>query len=119
MTEIPSGKVIEYLENAKDGAVLTAPIARENLYDLGQTLLLQTQHQKAVHEGGIHRRAGADATRLFSDNPMVDALSGRFGPSFVGDVETLWSIRDILDKGFRYILVPTDEAQTIQYFTEF
>ena len=49
---------------------------------------------------------------------MVDALSGRFGPSFVGDVETLWSIRDILDKGFRYILVPTDEAQTIQYFTD-
>ena len=118
VTEIPSGQVIEYLAQAEDGAVFTAPIAKENLHDLGLTLLLQTQHHKAVHEGGIHRRAGVQATQLFNQNPMVDSLSGRFGPSFVGDVETLWSIRDLLDKGYRYILVPNNELQTIQYFTD-
>lgn len=118
VTAMPTGEVIEYLQQADNGAVFTAPVARENLHDLGMTLLLQTQHHKAVHEGGIHRRAGKNATQLFNGNPMVDALSGRFGPSFVGDVETLWSIRDILDKGFRYILVPTSELETIQYFSD-
>ena len=67
---------------------------------------------------GHPRRAGAQATQLFNQNPMVDSLSGRFGPSFVGDVETLWSIRDLSDKGYRYILVPNNELQTIQYFTD-
>ena len=42
VTEVPSGKVIEYLAEADDGAVFTAPIAKENLHDLGRTLLLQT-----------------------------------------------------------------------------
>jgi hypothetical protein len=116
VTKIPSGTVVEYLRDAESGAVFTAPMARENLHDLGQVFLLQIQHEKPIHDGGIHRRAGKNATTLFSENPMVDALSGRFGPSYIGDIETLWSIRDLLDKGYKYIVVPIEESATIAYY---
>ena len=41
--------------------MLTLPASREELGDLGRLLLAQTYHGRPVQDGGIHRRAGAQA----------------------------------------------------------
>ena len=72
-TTIPQSPTLRRLRDMPDAAVFSFPIAKENLYDLGRVLLAQTIHEKPIHEGGIHRRAGFDATKR--DNYVVDGLS--------------------------------------------
>ena len=80
-TEISPSPTLRRLRDMPDAAVFTFPIAKENLHDLSKVLLAQTIHEKPIHEG-IHRRAGFEATQLFRDNYVVDALSGRWGPEY-------------------------------------
>ena len=68
MTQISQSPSLRTLRDLPDAAVFTFPIAKENLHDLGQVLLAQTIHEKPIHDGGIHRRAGHEATQLFREN---------------------------------------------------
>ena len=63
-TEISPSPTLRRLRDMPDAAVFTFPIAKENLHDLSMVLLAQTIHEKPIHEGGIHRRAGFEATQL-------------------------------------------------------
>ena len=98
-----------------DAAVFTFPIAKEDLHDLGQVLLTQTIHEKPIHEGGIHRRAGLDATRLFRDNYVVNELSGRWGPEFPSPLEGKMGLQYLRNIGYDYILVPSNERMAIAF----
>ena len=60
---------LQSLQAAPEGAVLAA-LAVENLHDLSQALVAQTQHAKPIQDGGIHRRIGGDAIQLFTENVL-------------------------------------------------
>ena len=100
------------------GAVFTFPIAKENLHDLSKVLLAQTIHEKPIHEGGIHRRAGFEATQLFRDNYVVDALSGRWGPEYPSTLEGKMGLQYLTQVGYRYILVLSENKEAISFAQE-
>ncbi|MFT5686572.1 MAG: hypothetical protein ACI8RZ_007528, partial [Myxococcota bacterium] len=117
-TPIPDSTVLTTLRDMPAGAVLTVPMERENLGDLGRLLLAQTVHGKPVHDGGIHRRAGAEATRLFDENPLVDGLSARGGPEWPGEAETAFGLTHIYSLDYRYILMPADTDEGLVWGRE-
>jgi len=109
--------VLEQLAAAPDGAVLVAPIEREHLGDLSLTLLTQTRHGKPIHDGGIHRRAGPEATLLFQSNEVVDGLS-TYGEPRVADPEsTEQSLEQLRRLEYRYLLVRATAYPTLQWAT--
>lgn len=117
-TTIPKSPTLRRLRDMPDAAVFTFPIAKENLYDLGQVLLAQTIHEKPIHEGGIHRRAGHDATQLFRDNYVVDGLSGRWGPEYPSTLEGKMGLHYLSNLGYDYILVPSPNKEAIAFAQE-
>ena len=115
-TPIPKdSSTLQYLAKLPDGAVFTFPIAKENLHDLGQVLLAQTIHGKPVHDGGIHRRAGFQATQLFRDNYVVDELSMRWNMTFPSQMESKLTFQYLYHLGYRYILAPSDNMSAVEY----
>ena len=117
-TTIPQSPTLRRLRDMPDAAVFSFPIAKENLYDLGRVLLAQTIHEKPIHEGGIHRRAGFDATQLFRDNYVVDGLSGRWGPDYPSTLEGNIGLNYLSNLGYDYILVPSHEKEAIAFAQE-
>lgn len=117
-TEISASPTLRRLRDMPDAAVFTFPIAKENLHDLSQVLLAQTIHEKPIHEGGIHRRAGFEATQLFRDNYVVDALSGRWGPEYPSTLEGKMGLRYLTQVGYRYVLVPSENKEAISFAQE-
>ena len=93
------------LQGEPTGAVLSAPLAVENLHDLSQALVAQTHHQKPIQDGGIHRRIGGDAIQLFSENALVSAMSHRDGPVLVQVQVADESAQALCDLGYRYLLL--------------
>ena len=114
-TEISPSPTLRRLRDMPDAAVFTFPIAKENLHDLSMVLLTQTIHEKPIHEGGIHRRAGFEATQLFRDNYVVDALSGRWGPEYPSTLEGKMGLRYLTQLGYRYVLVPSPNKDAVSF----
>lgn len=116
-TPIPDSSVLTTLRDLPEGAVLTAPMERENLGDLGRLLIAQTVHGKPVHDGGIHRRAGAESIMLFSENPLVDGVSAHGGPEWPGDAESAFGLTHLYSLGYRYLLIPADDEDGLAWAT--
>ena len=116
VTKSPQSEALQALREAEQGAVLFAPLAKENLHDISLALLSQTQHQKPFQDGGIHRRAGESATKLFAENPLVEAMSERQGANFIDEKTTQLAITNLKEKGFRYILVPSEAPKVQQWY---
>ena len=114
-TEISPSPTLRRLRDMPDAAVFTFPIAKENLHDLSMILLTQTIHEKPIHEGGIHRRAGFEAIQLFRDNYVVDALSGRLGPEYPSTLEGSMGIQYLTQLGYRYVLVPSTNKEAVSF----
>lgn len=117
-TPIPESVVLTTLRDMPPGAVFTAPMERENLGDLGRLLIAQTIHEKPVHDGGIHRRAGEEATRLFAENALVDGLSAQGGPEWPGEEDTARGLTQLYSLDYRYILMPTDAEEGLAWGLE-
>ena len=115
VTQISQSPSLRTLRDLPDAAVFTFPIAKENLHDLGQVLLAQTIHEKPIHDGGIHRRAGHEATLLFRENFVVDGLSGRWGPEFPSTLEGRLGLQHLQTLGYDYVLVPSTNLDAIAF----
>jgi hypothetical protein len=114
-TPRPGGPVLEQLAAAPDGAVLVAPIEGEHLGDLSLSLILQTVHGKPFQDGGIHRRAGSDATLLFDGNQAVGALAAFGGPELPGPESRATCFEHLRAIGYRYILVRASSHDVLQW----
>ncbi len=114
-TERPGGPVLEQLAAAPDGAVLVAPIEGEHLGDLSLSLILQTVHGKPFQDGGIHRRAGADATLLFEGNQAVEGLAAFGGPALPGPDARATCFEHLRAVGYRYVLVRASSHDVLQW----
>jgi hypothetical protein len=117
VTQIPESPALEYLAEQTYGAVFTYPIAREDLHDLGQVLLAQTVHGKPIHDGGIHGRAGLEATQLFRDNFMVDQLSDRLNVEYPTERESQVGFQHLYEQGYRYVLSFSAETEALKWGT--
>jgi hypothetical protein len=115
-TAIPRSSVIERLSELPAGAVLFAPLARENLHDISRALLSQTIHGKPIQDGGIHRRTSKDSLQLFVDNPLVYAMGGRSGPDLIPLIEGAKGLAMLREQGYSYVLVPSAEEPVVDYF---
>lgn len=115
LTKMPDSEVLEYLATQPDGAVFTYPIAREDLHDLGQVLLAQTVHGKPVHDGGIHGRAGFEATQLFRDNFVVDQLSARMEIEYPTEKEAKIGLQHLYEQGYRYVLCSVKSKEALDW----
>ena len=118
VTPVPKSPVLLELREMPPGAVLTAPMERENLGDLGRLLIAQTVHGKPVHDGGIHRRAGDEAVALFLENPVVDSLSLYGAPEWPGPVESAWGFTHLYGEGYRYLLMDASSEDGLIWATE-
>jgi hypothetical protein len=112
-TRLPVSPVLQDLRVEGQGAVLTAPAEAENLHDLGRLLLAQTVHGLPVHDGGIHRRAGEEATALFRENPLMEAISVRGEVRLPGPRATAWSLQHLQEQGYAHVLVPREEEDVM------
>jgi len=117
-TAISQSPTLRRLRDLPDAAVFTFPVAKEDLHDLSTVLLAQTIHEKPIHEGGIHRRAGHDSTQLFRDNYVVDALSGRWGPEYPSTLEGKMGLQYLTQVGYNYVLVPSTNKEAISFAQE-
>jgi hypothetical protein len=117
VTQMLESQVLDYLAEQPDGAVFTYPIAGEDLHDLGQVLLAQTVHGKPIHDGGIHGRAGSEATQLFRDNFMVDQLSNRLNVEYPTGKEAQVGFQHLYEQGYRYVLSFSEEAEALEWGT--
>ena len=118
ITQMPNSEVLEYLARQPEGAVFTYPIKREELRDLGRVLLAQTVHGKPIHDGGIHGRAGFEATQLFRDNFVVDQLSARMNIEYPTKTEATIGFQDLYAQGYRYILCAVEETEALEWGIE-
>jgi len=118
VTQMPDSPVLESLQQMPDGAVFTYPMAKEDLHDLGQILLAQTVHGKPVHDGGIHRRAGKDAVRLFSENFVINELSHRSKADYPSIQEAKVGFEGLKSIGYRYVLAPQSNKQAVAWGEE-
>ena len=102
---------LQSLQEAPEGAVLVAPLAVENLHDLSQALVAQTQHTKPIQDGGIHRRIGGDAIQLFTENALVSAMSHRDGPVLLEKKIADEAALALCAIGYRYLLLKRGEEE--------
>ena len=100
----PSTALLE-LRDAEEGAVLSIPLATENLHHLSQALVAQTQHHKPIQDGGIHRRIGNESTKLFRENELVSAMAFRTSPYLIDQKTARKSADHLCSLGFRYLLI--------------
>ena len=113
-SQVTDGQVsssLQALQEAPEGAVLTAPLAVENLHDLSQALVAQTRHAKPMQDGGIHRRIGGDAIQLFSDNALVSAMSHRDGPVLLEKEVADEAVVALCEIGYRYLLLKRGDEE--------
>ena len=115
LTQRPGGPVLEQLAAAPPGAVLVAPIEGEHLGDLSQSLILQTVHGKPFQDGGIHRRAGAEATLLFEGNQVVGDLAAFGGPQLPGPEARATCLEHLRSIGYHYLLVRASSHDVLQW----
>ena len=114
-TAIPRSPTLDALAVEPDGGVLHLPIEKENLGDLGRLLMAQTVHGKPVQDGGIHRRAGENATTLFADSPMLGELARPGGAKYASEKEALWGFVHLTTVGYRYVLVSDEEPEAVDW----
>jgi hypothetical protein len=112
---LPGGAVLERLAAAPPGAVLVAPVEGEHLGQMSQSLLLQTVHGKPFQDGGIHRRAGPDATLLFEGNQAVAGLAAFGGPELPGPEARATCFAHLRVIGYRYVLVRASAHDVLQW----
>ena len=116
--EMPDSPVLTALHDMPEGAVFTFPMAKENLHDLGQILIAQTVHGKPVHDGGIHRRAGEKAVQLFTENYVINELSGRMNVDYPGIKEAQIGFEGLESIGYRYVLAPSSNVEAVAWGEE-
>lgn len=116
-TPMPGGPVLAALEAAPEGAVLSVPVERENLGDLSWMMLAQTRHGKPVQDGGIHRRAGEDATRLFVDNPLLLTLATQPEDTWPTGRAAEYHLERLEAEGFAYVLAPASAKDAVQWLS--
>jgi hypothetical protein len=115
VTPHPESAVLTSLsEDPAPGAVLTLPTRKEDLHDLGRLLLAQTVHGRPVQDGGIHRRAGGQATALF-DEVLLLERQAEFTPRFLGDAQARFDLGLMHEAGFRWVLVPAEEEEAMAW----
>lgn len=114
-TPLPRSSALEALAEAPAGAVLTLPTTRDELGALGRMLLAQTVHGKPVQDGGIHRRAGKEATRLFRDLPLLADTSDLRGARWPDLPTSRWSLERLTKLGYRYLLVPGTDDRAMDW----
>jgi hypothetical protein len=102
---------LQELQKASEGAVLSAPLAMENLHDLSQALVAQTQHQKPIQDGGIHRRIGSEAKQLFVQNALVSAMSHRDGPVLIEGTAAQKAADELCGLGYRFFLLKRGDKE--------
>ena len=107
--------MLEQLAAAPDGAVLVAPVEGEHLGQMSLSLILQTVHGKPYQDGGIHRRAGADATLLFDSNQAVEALAAFGGPELPSPESRAACFEHLREVGYRYVLVKASSHEVLQW----
>jgi hypothetical protein len=110
-TEIPDSATLQTLADSPEGAVLQVPMRTDDLGELGGMLLAQSVHGHPVHDGGIHRRAGEDATALFRDLPALNLLSAVGERRIPDPRQTSWTLRQLYSSGYRYVLVDAEDAE--------
>ena len=113
-TPVPGGPVLKALAAAEPGGVLSVPVEREDLGDLSWMLLAQTRHGKPVQDGGIHRRAGAEATSLFTDNPLLLSLATQGPVDWPTGRAATYYLDALYREGYRYALAPADQDEAIR-----
>lgn len=111
VTDAQESSSLQTLQKSSKGAVLAAPLAVENLHDLSQALVSQTQHQKPIQDGGIHRRIGGDAIQLFSENALVSAMSHRDGPVLLEQEVADDAAKALCKIGYRYFLLKRGDEE--------
>ena len=116
-TPVPGGPVLKALAAAEPGGVLSVPVEREDLGDLSWMLLAQTRHGKPVQDGGIHRRAGAEATSLFTDNPLLLSLATQGPVDWPTGRAATYYLDALYREGYRYALAPADQDDAIQWLS--
>ncbi len=109
-TPVPESFVLNGIAAGDQGAVFVAPTRKEDLHDLGRALLAQTRHGRPIQDGGIHRRAGPGATKLFEDIVTVDYLA-RQPPRLVGPSQLKLDLSRLHQAGYGWVLVPASEAE--------
>lgn len=116
LTPVPDGVVLADLAALPEGAVLSLPAEVDDLGDLGRMLSAQMAHGKPVQDGGIHRRAGDSVTGLFTDIPLLAALTRVGGPILPGPADTRFGLARLYDAGYRYVLVGAESPELTDWF---
>ena len=111
VTAAPDSAVLEALAAMPAGAVVYLPFEAEDLGDLSTMLLAQTVHGHPIHDGGIHRRAGEDATVLFQKNGLLSEMSRRGALRLPGPEQTRRGLAMLRAVGFRYVLMPAGQQE--------
>jgi hypothetical protein len=114
VTDVGASPVLLALAEEPPGAVLTLPTQKEDLHDFGRALLAQTVHGQPIHDGGIHRRAGQEATAAF-DEVLLLNRQAQDPPRFPTGAQARFDLGLLFDAGFRWILVPAEETEALAW----
>ena len=114
-TALPSSTALDAWRLHQKGR-LTAPLKRENLYDLGEAMMAQMEHGKPIQDGGIHHRAPPESLDLFLENPLVFDMAERNGPNLLQPTEARASFDHLYREGYRYALVSSQEKELQLWF---
>ncbi len=117
-TPMPAGPALSSLAAAPPGAVLAAPVEKEELGEFGLALLAQTVHGKPIQDGAIHRRAGERATTLFRKNALVADLASMGEPRLPSPGQGLAELQQLREQGYGYALVHADAPRVAAWFRE-
>ena len=110
-TTIPDSPTLNALAESPSGAVLHVPMRADDLGELGSMLVAQTIHGHPVHDGGIHHRAGEDATVLSRDFPALSLLSSVGERRLPDPIQSAWTLKELYLLGYRYVLVSASDEE--------
>ena len=96
---IPESPTLNALAEAPSGAVLHVPMRADDLGELGSMLVAQTVHGHPVHDGGIHHRAGEEATLLSREFPALSLLSSVGERRLPDPIQSAWTLKELYSLG--------------------
>ena len=83
----------------------------DDLGELGSMLVAQTVHGQPVHDGGIHHRAGEEATILSREFPALSLLSSVGVRRLPDPIQSAWTLNELYLLGYRYVLVAASDEE--------
>ena len=108
---VPDSTTLNALSEAPSGAVLHVPMRADDLGELGSMLVAQTVHGQPVHDGGIHHRAGEEATVLSREFPALSLLSSVGERRLPDPIQSAWTLNELYLLGYRYVLVSASDEE--------